>query len=426
MNDFREQTATTAKRMVALDRLEILDTPAEPEFDDIVLLARELCQAPVALVSLVADDRQWFKARLGFPQCQTSLDQSVCKYAMSEDDVLVIPDLQQDPRTAANTLVTESPFIRFYAGAPLRDPSGVPIGSVCVIDTTARASGLTETQKAGLTALGRQVSALLEARRLLVQERLRMEAELRHERHVAELRERFIAVLGHDLRNPLAAIDAGLRIIGRDPTSPQAISIMAMMKTSAVRMAKLIENTLDFARSRLGGGLELSRSTNAPLEPVLEQVITELQWSRPEARIETRIALSRPVPCDPDRIGQMFSNLLSNALTHGDTTEPVVVTAETREAEFMLSVANGGAPIPPAVLERMFQPFSQGEGDTSRGLGLGLYIAAEIARAHGATLDVTSASEMTCFTFRMPLRSLGTSAASSAIASGAPARPLGE
>jgi sigma-B regulation protein RsbU (phosphoserine phosphatase) len=237
-----------------------------------------------------------------------------------------------------------------------------------------------------------------------------MEEELQHERHVAELRERFIAVLGHDLRNPLAAIDAGLRLIQRDPTSAQAIAVMAMMKTSADRMAKLIENTLDLARSRLAGGLQLNRPTNAALEPVLEQVITELRWSRPEARIETRIELDHPVPCDPDRIGQMFSNLLSNALTHGDTTEPVVVTAESREDEFVLSVSNGGAPIPPAVLERMFEPFSQGEGDTSHGLGLGLYIAAEIARAHGGTLEATSTPERTCFTFQMPLRSSGMNA----------------
>ena len=318
MDEVREYGTATAERMAALGRLEILDTPVEPEFDDIVLLARELCHTPVALVSLVADDRQWFKARLGFPQCQTPLDQSVCKYAMTEQDVLDIPDLRLDPRTAANTLVTESPFIRFYAGAPLRDPQGVPIGSVCVIDTEPRSGGLTEAQKAGLLALARQVSALLEARHLLVQDRRRMEAELKHERDVAELRERFIAVLGHDLRNPLAAIDAGLRLIERDPTSAQALAVMAMMKTSAVRMAKLIGSTLDLARSRLGGGLEVRKSTDGPLEPVLEQVITELRWSRPEARIETKMELTCPVPCDPDRIGQMFSNLLSNALTHGD------------------------------------------------------------------------------------------------------------
>jgi sigma-B regulation protein RsbU (phosphoserine phosphatase) len=238
-----------------------------------------------------------------------------------------------------------------------------------------------------------------------------MEAELQHERHVAELRERFIAVLGHDLRNPLAAIDAGLRIIERDPTSARAISVMGMMKTSADRMAKLIENTLDFARSRLGQGLVVSRSGNAPLEPVLEQIITELRWSHPEARIETRVELTQPVRCDPDRIGQMFSNLLANALTHGDTTEPIVVTAEIREDTFVLSVANAGAQIPPSVLEEIFQPFSQGQESSSQGLGLGLYIASEIARAHGGTLSATSNPEQTCFTFRMPLSALGAGAA---------------
>lgn len=411
MDEFRENASTTGDRMAALGRLEILDTPAEPEFDDIVLLARELCHAPVALVSLVADDRQWFKARLGFPQCQTPLDQSVCKYAMTEDDVLIIPDLRLDPRTASNTLVTEEPLIRFYAGAPLRDPTGVPLGSVCVIDTVPRPGGLSEAQKAGLLALARQVSALLEARRLLVEERHRMEAERKHERHVAELRERFIAVLGHDLRNPLAAIDAGLRIIERDPTSARAITVMAMMKTSAVRMAKLIENTLDFARSRLGQGLVVGRSSDAPLQPVLEQIITELQWSHPDARIETRIELTRPVPCDPDRIGQMFSNVLSNALTHGDTAQAVVVTAETRDDEFKLAVSNGGVQIPPGVLEDVFQPFSQGEEPSSQGLGLGLYIASEIARAHSGTLGATSTPEQTCFTFQMPLSALSTGGA---------------
>ncbi|TNC67210.1 GAF domain-containing sensor histidine kinase [Rubellimicrobium roseum] len=411
MDEFRENAATTAERMAALGRLDILDTPPEPGFDDIVLLARELCQTPVALVSLVADDRQWFKAHLGFPQCQTPLDQSVCKYAMTEDDVLIIPDLRLDPRTASNTLVTEEPFIRFYAGASLRDPAGVPLGSVCVIDTKPRPNGLTKAQKAGLLALARQVSTLLETRRLLVEERHRMEVERKHERHVAELRERFIAVLGHDLRNPLAAIDAGLRIIERDPASARAISVMAMMKTSAVRMAKLIETTLDFARSRLGQGLVVSRNSDAPLQPVLEQIITELRWSHPDARIETRIALTRPVLCDPDRIGQMFSNLLSNALTHGDTAQPVVVTAATSEDTFVLSVANGGAPISPDMLEQLFQPFYQGQGNMSHGLGLGLYIAAEISRAHGGTMSATSTPEQTCFTFEMPLRALGATAA---------------
>ncbi|GAB6845828.1 PAS domain S-box-containing protein [Methylorubrum rhodinum] len=152
-------------RLAALDALAILATPAEEGFDDLVRLATRLCAVPVALVSLVAVDRQWFKARIGFPSCETDLDRSVCKLALAQPDLLVIPDLTADPRTRDNPLVTGEPGIRFYAGAPLRLADGNVVGSLCVIDTVPRPGGLTPDQADDLRALGRQASALLEARR---------------------------------------------------------------------------------------------------------------------------------------------------------------------------------------------------------------------------------------------------------------------
>lgn len=401
---------TAAARLTALDRLQVLDTPPEAEFDDVVLLASELCRTPTALVSLVDKDRQWFKARLGFPAQQTALDRSVCRYAMAEDRVLVIPDLRLDPRTRANPLVTGSPFIRFYAGAALRDGTGVPIGSLCVIDTAVRPDGLTPTQEAGLQALARQVTMLLEARRLLLQQAVRKDAEhaatattLANERRVAELREQFVAVLGHDLRNPLAAITAGLAIVERDPAAPRAAKVMDMMKLSALRMKELIDNTLDFARARLGDGMAL-QVTQDPLAPILEQVVAEVAAGRPECRIEMTLGLTAEViACDADRIGQMAGNLLANAVTHGDPSQLVVVRAHVEDGTFVLSVANKGEPIPPLVLESLFQPFSRGAHRGRKGLGLGLYIAAEIARAHRGTLSVSSTPLETRFTFHMPL-----------------------
>lgn len=116
----------------------ILDTPPEEGFDDIVLIAAHICRTPVALVSLVAEDRQWFKARIGFPPCETDLNSSVCTHALNEPDLLVITDLSEDPRTRDNPLVTGAPFIRFYAGAPLRAPGGEVLGSLCVIDPVPR------------------------------------------------------------------------------------------------------------------------------------------------------------------------------------------------------------------------------------------------------------------------------------------------
>lgn len=153
-------------RLAALADLNLLDTLPEEEFDDIAQLAALVCNTPVALVSLVASDRQWFKARVGFPACQTDLNASVCAYTLAEPDLLTIPDLTVDPRTRNNPLVTGEPFIRFYAGAPLHGPDGQALGSLCVIDHKPRLNGLTAKQADGLRRLSRQVTTVLRERQL--------------------------------------------------------------------------------------------------------------------------------------------------------------------------------------------------------------------------------------------------------------------
>lgn len=157
-------------RLAALDGYSILDTVAEEGFDDVVRLAMLICETPVALVSLVTKDRQWFKARAGFDGCETDLNSSVCAHALVEPDLLVVPDLTADPRTAANPLVTGEPHIRFYAGAPLRTKEGHTLGSLCVIDAKPRPGGLTPAQADGLRTLGRQVMSQLELRKALSQQ----------------------------------------------------------------------------------------------------------------------------------------------------------------------------------------------------------------------------------------------------------------
>jgi sigma-B regulation protein RsbU (phosphoserine phosphatase) len=168
-------------------------------------------------------------------------------------------------------------------------------------------------------------------------------------------------------------------------------------------MSALIDNVLDFARGRLGGGLDLTLAEQ-PLTPVLQQIVAELQATARDRKIEAVFDLPRPIDCDRGKIGQLFSNLLANALTHSPPDSPVHVHGGIRDGFFELSVANAGEPIPPATLERLFQPFFRGAvRDSRQGLGLGLYIASEIARAHKGMLTVQSDSRETRFTFRMPL-----------------------
>lgn len=251
----------------------------------------------------------------------------------------------------------------------------------------------------------RYEQGLLDARDRSRSSEAAAKAILKDERETSQLREQFIAVLGHDLRNPLASIDAGARILLRRTRDETEIRVLQMMQTTVTRMSGLIDNVLDFARGRLGGGITLSRDANHPLEPVLQHVVDELRTTMPDRVIESDFRIANPVNCDCSRIGQMVSNLLGNALTHGAPDQPVRIAASTDHGMFELWVSNAGEPIADAAMANLFQPFFRGQVRASlQGLGLGLHIASEIARAHEGTLTVTSTADETRFTFLMPMR----------------------
>jgi signal transduction histidine kinase len=244
-----------------------------------------------------------------------------------------------------------------------------------------------------------------EAGRLSAEEGLRIsQADLLDERRTSELREQFIGVLGHDLRNPLASIDAGLRVLLKNLDNGRAPEIISHMQKPVLRMASLVDNIMDFARGRLGGGLTIRPDAREPLAPVVEQVINEMRFAWPEVTIKTEIDIAVPVRCDRGKIGQLFSNLLGNAITYGGGDQPILVKASADGGSFTLSVTNHGPPIPEKAMQSLFRPYTRGDRPSQQGLGLGLYIASEIARAHDGTLKADSSVDATTFTFTMPLR----------------------
>jgi sigma-B regulation protein RsbU (phosphoserine phosphatase) len=240
--------------------------------------------------------------------------------------------------------------------------------------------------------------------RALMEARNRAEDEALAEHETSLLREQFIAVLGHDLRNPLAALLAGTRMLERETLSERGRIVAGEMARSVTRATGLIDNVLDFARGRLGPGLILKRDHDAPLTPVLEQIVAEVRAVAPDRAIVTEFAIVDPVDCDRGRIGQLAGNLISNAVTHGAPGVPIEVRAYTGEGSFVFSVANGGVAIPAEARAHLFQPFFRGVVRSSQhGLGLGLFIVSEIAKAHGGTMEVVSNETETRFTFTMPL-----------------------
>ena len=331
------------------------------------------------------------------PGSELELQTTICDEIRQSGRPVVIDHVAQDPAFSGHPTPAMYGF-QSYISLPIQR-NGAFFGTLCAIDPNPAKVNTPAT--IGMFSL----FADLIGQHLENQERLALsEAALLGEREGAELREQFIAVLGHDLRNPLASIQAGCRLIGRTELSDKAVSIVGLMNASVDRMAGLINDVLDFARVRLGGGFEVQPRPDPELAAALEQAVAELRLAHPEREIADDIALAVTVSCDTGRVVQLFSNLLANALSHGEEQSPVRVRARAEDGMFSLSVANAGEPIHPDTLGRLFQPFSRAAARPhQQGLGLGLYICAEIARAHGGDLTVASTPDETRFTFSMPL-----------------------
>ncbi|MGC2657192.1 MAG: GAF domain-containing sensor histidine kinase [Bryobacteraceae bacterium] len=356
-----------------------------------------------AAVARVTEDR-WIACsvldEIGFglkPGGELKVETTICHEIRQSREAVIIDNVAEDGIWCQHATPAMYGF-QSYISMPIILADGSFFGTLCAIDP--RPAHLKTVETVGMFRL----FAELIAKHLDANKKLALtESALVEERAVSELREQFIAVLGHDLRTPMREIRCFADLLLETPLDRPSTEMAIIIRDSASRMQGLIDNLLDLARGRLGGGLTLNRNANAPLEPVLREVISELRVSHPNRIVETAFTLVDPVNCDPNRIAQLFSNLLGNALVYGAQAQAVRVLATSNAGNFELSISNTGEPIPRAALERLFQPFYRSAVLRDReGLGLGLYIAHEIAIAHGGTLEVKSTQEETCFTFRMP------------------------
>ena len=323
------------------------------------------------------------------------IDKTICGDAQDHRAPIIIDRVSTDPRYADSMAAEAADFESFLSFPIVLEDNSV-FGTLCAFDPKPRqltGTPIVETLGFFADLLAAQID---DAAKLSDTQQT-----LRDEKTIAELREQFIAVLGHDLRNPVASIASGARMLLQMPLDAKATTIAKLMQGSALRMNGLIDNLLDFARGRLGDGIILERSTKIPLRPVLLQVVDELRTASPHD-ISVDLDFDDPVDCDAERIGQLVSNLLANAITHGAVDHPVHIRAWRENGAFMLTVSNGGTPIPKEAMDALFLPFSREQGGKREGLGLGLYIAAEIARAHSGEMTCVSTPDETRFTLIIP------------------------
>lgn len=375
--------------------------PAVPTILDVVCRTTGMGFAAVARVTedrwiacSVKDDIAFGLAPGGELKVQTT----ICDEIRQHHNPVVIDHVAEDETYCSHHTPAQYGF-QSYISMPIVLPDGTFFGTLCAIDPKPA-----KLRNPGVIGMFKLFADMIAYHLDALQKVESSEATLADERESSALREQFIAVLGHDLRSPLAAISSGLHLLRKQPLDEKGLGVVTLMNNTVTRMTGLIENIMDFARARLGGGLTLEQNWPVPMAPTLEQVVAEIRAGHPDRAIEAQFELTQAVACDQSRISQLFSNLLGNAVMHGSPDQPIVVRASTAGSVFEISVSNAGAPIPPEAMDRLFAPFTRGEvRPDQQGLGLGLFIASQVAQAHRGRIDVTSTAEETRFTFRMPL-----------------------
>jgi signal transduction histidine kinase len=287
-----------------------------------------------------------------------------------------------------------------YISVPIYRTDGRFFGTICALDPNP-APLKSSTIQSTMVSFARMLALQIEAEEKLQ----KTEAALVQERETAALREQFIAVLGHDLRNPLFAISAGAEMLLRKLPDPANQQRARHILTSARRATQLVDDVLDFARGALGQGIPVNIERCPDLENALRHVISEIQSIHPDRTLRASIGDLHGIACDRERVEQLLSNLVANAVAHGDPHGEVDVSAQIQAGQFVLSVKNQGQ-IASDALPHLFRPYSRpASGTPQTGLGLGLYIASQIAKAHGGELGVVSTAQQgTTFTFSLPIR----------------------
>lgn len=396
------QVATDDPEEIARDIVAVGKLEAVPTLLEVLAEITGMGFTAVARVT----DKTWtlcaVKDSINFglkPGGQLELETTLCIESKRSRSAIVIDHASQDPRYSQHH-TPRIYKIESYVSVPIIFSNGRYFGNLCAIDPHPA-----KVMDPKVIGVFHRFAALIA---------LQLESELKYEtsetalrdaRVAGELRDQFIAILGHDLRNPLQAVSVTSAIIEKGTADPVLKEMAARISKNVKRMSALINDILDFARTRLGGGIGVNIDEAAEVNAALTEVVRELQDAQPGRVVVAEIAASRTVRCDISRLQQVASNLIANALMHGDPQQPVRVTASTDDSEFVLTVANWGEPIPVEALPRIFEPFWRHSiGSDREGLGLGLSICSQIVRAHKGTLSVTSSARSgTVFTVRLPL-----------------------
>ncbi|MNK70811.1 Bacteriophytochrome [compost metagenome] len=325
------------------------------------------------------------------------VETTLCQKVFDLRETVAIDNVDQDP-IYSNHHTPKIYGLQSYISIPIVLRNGTFFGTLCAIDPHPAL-----VNNAKIIKMFKLFSELISYNLDSLKDLSDTKTKLFEEKKNAKVRDQFIAILGHDLRNPINAISNGVQLMLRSELDDRNTRLAKVIQDSTNRTKGLIDNILDFASSHLGEGIKLNFENSTDLEEVLGQIITEIRIAYPDRQIISDFNLTSDIKADHRRVAQLFSNLLGNAVTHGERQSPIIVTATTDTNGLELCVANKGEKIPPETEKHLFKPFSRGKiHQGQEGLGLGLYISHQIALAHKGQILVRSTAEETCFTLQIP------------------------
>lgn len=382
-----------AERIKKLYEYNILDTAPEVAFDDLTLLAAYIYQTPIALISLIDENRQWLKSKVGLSASETSREVAFCAHAIMQNDVLIVSNATEDARFAQNPHVTSEPHIRFYAGAPLITPSGHKLGTICTVDRVPRE--LSESQVEALRALSRQVIAQLELRKHLGILDKKKEAALT----AAEIKAKFLAHMSHEIRTPLNGVIGMNELLLQTKLTPSQKKIATTAKVSGESLLEIINDILDF--SKIEAGKLTLEKVPFNLKTFIDESMDMLSLIAKKKKLKLRSRIDKTLITkligDSQRLRQILINLIGNAIkfTEKGSIELSVrkISQNHKQAKIKFQVSDTGIGMSEQTRKKIFTPFLQGDSSTNRqfgGTGLGLSISKQLVEMMGGKIEVSS------------------------------------
>jgi signal transduction histidine kinase len=385
------------ERLQALASYQILDTLPESDFDELTLLASEICQTPIALVSLLDDKRQWFKSVIGGLASHTPKEQAFCAHTIVDSqDIMIVSDARQDKRFAGNPLVTGNPNIVFYAGVPLINQDGYALGSLCVIDVEPKE--LSQEQIKSLKILARQVLTQMELRKKVAE----LEASNNKLLETNTFIQKFASTAAHDIKNPLSSIllsSQALKIRLNNNGDAKSSSLAELTINASKRLLTLVDEMLDYSNEP---SLLISNQQCLQLNKLLKNVVELIDV--PHSIKVNFPKVEHTLTCSSVALEQIFLNLLTNAVRYNDKAEGIVNIQFREEGDhYNFKIADNGMGIAEKNLEKIFEKavtLNTVDRFNKKGIGLGLHtVSLLVDKLQGRIRAESTVGQGTVFIF---------------------------